>query len=191
MLNAGIMSKLKRVNVSVNTELTAQRLKEDYTAASKADKSAVVELSGLGRPTFYRANDTGIASAKVVLAMSQILKVSPFYYIGLDQEKTPLQGDHVIDFLKKYGYHHIAADLTAKTPDSGAKKGKDAPPVEPKGEKDGVRLSLPDISEELRSAAENMTVEDAVLLLRALMLRAEAGGQAAQYAKLVRLCLMM
>jgi len=82
MLTEKQFEGLKKVNLSVDTEKSRDRISSDFKEASADVKKRITELSGLNRATFYNAFQRGSASPKMVLAMSQLLGVSPYYYTG-------------------------------------------------------------------------------------------------------------
>ncbi|MCL2029972.1 MAG: hypothetical protein FWG93_00340 [Oscillospiraceae bacterium] len=212
MLTAEHIKGLKQRNVSVNADKTMERMKKDYSAALRPEKTAIIALSGQGRPTFYRAFTTGSASARLILAMSQILKISPFYYTGEHDKREPSQDAYTLLFLNNHGYQDLVEELSAKLkpspprpqepaapppppPDKAPRKTEaeaDKAPREEAARDDGaiLRLDLPD-SPGIRQCIEEMDDGDAGILLRSLLIRGRAGGQAAEYAALVKRLLLI
>ncbi len=67
------ISRLKRTNVSIDTEKTMLRVKDDFLPLRNKTKTQIVELTGLKRTSIYRVFREGLMEPKVALAMAQIL----------------------------------------------------------------------------------------------------------------------
>ncbi|MCL2637514.1 MAG: hypothetical protein FWD48_04005 [Oscillospiraceae bacterium] len=136
MLSKKQIEGLKRGNVSVNAELTKARVAEDYRAASTANKKAIRELASA--PNFNSVvAKSGAISAKYVVAMAQVLGVSPYYYTGESDDKKPFTGEIMQGFYDKHKDSKSASakpkavkkapaakKTTAKTAKSAASKAK-------------------------------------------------------------------
>ena len=200
MLTLEQMSLLKRVNVSVNPEKTMARIKEDFSAQTNKKKTAVIELSGQTRSSFYGAFRKGTPSARIVLAMSQILNVSPFYYTGAEDDKNACDDDSVIKFLSDYGYKKLVGELISAGKKSGqpaAAPGESAPktPKADKGSKSDISVTVNLGSsvmnyQQIQEAIKTLSEDDAVLLFRALLKRAVIGGEAAKNAEIVKMLIL-
>jgi hypothetical protein len=116
MLSAEQVKGLKQVNVSKDAEKTKERIKADFKAASAEMKKAIIELSGLQRNTFYKVYERGTASARVILAIAEVLQVSPHYYTGELDERAPIKDADILSFLESRGYAVLTEEL--KTGDS-------------------------------------------------------------------------
>jgi hypothetical protein len=82
---------------------SAQRVIEDFKAASATDKKAVLELSGMSSPsTVYNCAKSGAVSAKILLSAAQIFNVSPYYYLGATDEKEAYSDEILDKFLTQY-----------------------------------------------------------------------------------------
>jgi hypothetical protein len=113
MLSAEQVKGLKQSNVSKDAEKTKERIKSDFKAASNETKQAIIELSGLKRGTFYKVYERGTASARVILALAEVLQVSPFYYTGELDNRASLQNADILSFLESRGYTALAEELKA------------------------------------------------------------------------------
>jgi hypothetical protein len=227
MLSTEQLKSLKQVNVSKDADKTKQRLKEDFSAALATEKRTIVELSGQKRTSFYRAYEKGAANARIILAMAIGLKVSPYYYIGEQDERNALQDSEIIKFLEDYGYTDLAAELKVPAPPAQkrkyTRKPKDAQVPDPAPEEAAhepeaqaaeIKPEAPSIDAQKEKAAEvaadtleikitlpeNKLVHDTVeslseeqtfALLKALLIRAQAGGAPADMAKIIKRCLLI
>ncbi len=176
---------LKRTDVSRDAEKTKQRVKEGFLSLRNKQKTEIVELSGLKRTSIYRVFREGSISAKITLAMAQILNVSPFYFTGETDQKEPLTDAQVVSFLKAKGYLKIA-DMMSEELKS---ENKQPNPVVPAGGSLFIPV-FPD-NPEFNEAVSYLREEDAITLLRALLIRGKAGGDAAQIADVVKRCLLV
>jgi hypothetical protein len=101
MLSEKQINGLKRGNVSVNTELTKARVAEDYKAATAEQKKSMRELASA--PNFNSVvAKSGAISAKYVVAIAQVLGVSPYYYTGESDDKKPFTGEIMQGFYDKH-----------------------------------------------------------------------------------------
>lgn len=185
-----MMANLKRTNVSKDAEKTKQRVKEDFTSARNKQKTAIDELSGLKRTSVYRVFREGAVSSKIVLSMAQILNVSPFFYTGEADERGECTDTLLHSFLVSKGCRDLAFRIA---PD---RKPRDTATPESMSQ-DKSMIGNPLFSSEfsnspgLSEAAAALTEEDAVQLLRALLIRERAGGNAGQIADFVKRCLLL
>ena len=194
MLTTGLLKRLKQVNVSKDAELTKVRLKEDFSGAKNASKRDIETLAGQKRASLYRAYNTGAVNARLVLAMAQTLNVTPFYYTGED-EKKPLEAIQVLEFLKVHGYTDVAASVSARL-DNPKPPSDKAPTEGPSGDMPksvaadepkelSITLALPN-SSAMQKAIASLTEEDAVTLLKALLVREKLDVTAEHFAKVVK-----
>lgn len=106
------MKNMKQKSVSVDTVKTMERFKQDFSAANAATKNEIAELSGQKHASIYRVYSHGTANARLVLAMAQVLTVSPYFYTGAEDEKTQLTDELLLRFLNEHGYGDIAEELS-------------------------------------------------------------------------------
>lgn len=209
MLTSELMKQLKQVNVSKNNEKTMERMKTDFSAATTSQKRDIVELSGQNRNSFYRVFRTGAPNARLVLAVSEILNVTPFYYTGETDDRNPTSDEETRRFLIDRGYES-KLDLADKPQKKrrksadGPKTRKTAPEQVETDESNGIdeielfdeiediielTIELSD-SEKMRKAVSELTEDEAVALLKTLFTRARAGGEAEQICDFVLRCLL-
>jgi hypothetical protein len=134
MLSAEQVKGLKQVNVSKDAEKTKERIKTDFKAASAEKKKAIIELSGLQRSTFYKVYERGTASARVILAIAEVLQVSPYYYTGELDERAPIKDADILSFLESLGYAALTEELKTVDSKEAATKPKRAYNRKPKAE---------------------------------------------------------
>ena len=165
MLNQEIMQKLKKSNVSRDELLTKERFHELWKSASNAQKKEILDLAGIVRASAYRAGKTGSISAKLSLAISQVLNADPFYVTGESDERGVCSDAAVYSFLQSRGYKKLLAGLSQPK----AKR-----PYTRRAKADAPAAVAPAI--EVVSALPELTEEEAVILLRALVIRAKTNA---------------
>ena len=201
LITSDMMGSIKRSNVSKDTEKTMQRIKDGFLSAKNKVKTEIIELAGVSRASVYRVYREGTVSAKIVIAMAQILNVSPFYYTGEADEKDECNRDTLHSFLVKKGLRDLAYKITPgksrdnspkepKANDTPAEENESKPNIETPGMSKAIYTSDFFNSPEFSKAAEELPLEEAQQLLTALYIRAKAGGNAAHIADIVRRCLL-
>ncbi|MCL1824124.1 MAG: hypothetical protein FWG44_07975 [Oscillospiraceae bacterium] len=100
MLSEKQFESLKKANLSVDLSKSKERISGDFKSASSEAKKQIIKLSGLTRTTFYNAFQKGTASPKMVLAMAQMLGVSPYYYTGESDDKGEFNDGVLTGFLQ-------------------------------------------------------------------------------------------
>lgn len=203
---------LKKVNVSIDAEKTKQRVAQDFKSADKEQKNEIITLTSLQQATIYRVFDTGKVNARIVLAMSQVLGISPFWYTGEIDDQKSLQDGDIQHFLKNHGYKKILEDLekpkrmykntvtaptdetnSSDTADGETLSQKPIPPVpKPQNEttsKLDIHITLPNLPKAQQTVAE-LTEEEATQLLHSLFIRARTGGDSEQLAETVKRLLL-
>ncbi|MDR0222393.1 MAG: hypothetical protein LBI38_02505 [Oscillospiraceae bacterium] len=91
------LQALKKGNISVDAEKSGRRIPEMFKSATTAQKNEIIELSGLSRFGFYKAS----ASPKVVIALAQVLNVSPHYLTGETDVKGPCDAAVLAEFFNE------------------------------------------------------------------------------------------
>ena len=197
MLSAEQMKKLKRANVSVDAAKTMERFKEDFRKTSAEQKRGLAEVSGQALNSFYRVGSLGTVSVRLALALANEFNVSPFFYTGESDDRGHCSNILIRQFLEKHGYSDIAAELS-----SSEKKKR------PYNRKPKIDAAPVIINEDVTNEQDNdcccetqdeccavetditLTEDEAVLLLKALYVRAKAGGNAAINLACVKKCLL-
>ncbi|GHU87960.1 hypothetical protein FACS1894202_03220 [Clostridia bacterium] len=191
MFRPEIISQLKKVNISRDEGKTKERLNEVYRKSKNVTKSEIDKLSGLKRTAVYRAMNTGVASARVIIPVAQILDVSPYWLIGATDERGRFKLEKCTELLKELGYAKLAASLEGSIvapakPEKAPKpvKQPEAPVAEPAAKPAEVVQSPAPAEEtdnaELDALAAKLTFAEAVTLLEALYIRGSAGGKAGE-----------
>ena len=104
MLEQDFLKQLKQVNISKDGEKTKVRFKEVWKAASSTKKNEVKGLAGVAQNTIYRVGNTGSISAKLALAIAQVLNINPLYLTGEANEVGEYTDKSVNSLLRKHGY---------------------------------------------------------------------------------------
>jgi hypothetical protein len=111
MLSAEQIQGLKRVNISVSPEKTKLRFEEIFKPARIKQKQAVRELAGVTSQVAHNIYNTGNISAKMAIAVSQTLNVSPFYLTGEADEPGAFSDEALRDLLLKHKYRELVASM--------------------------------------------------------------------------------
>lgn len=189
MVTSELISRLKQVNVSVDKDKTAARVKNAFSSATRKQKSAVEALTGLKRTSIYRVFKTGNISAKILLPLAKTLNITPFWFTGESDNMEKCTDALILSFLEGHGYKfkqpRKKAGDTAEAPEQSVRTPASV------GDEDTVTVSITlNNSAKMKTAAANLDSENAAQLLHALCLRAKAGGNAEQLWDVVKLCLL-
>ena len=130
MLSQEFVVQLKRSNISKDAEKTKQRVEELWKASSKEDKKAVEELAKTDRVSIARIYKVGSISAKLAVALGQVLNVDPLYLIGEIDERRECSDELLRKFLNAKGYKDIAKKALKPT-----RKPRVNTPAKPQDEK--------------------------------------------------------
>ncbi|GHU93997.1 hypothetical protein FACS1894208_04340 [Clostridia bacterium] len=193
MFRPEIISQLKKVNISRDEGKTKARLNEVYRKSKNVMKNEIDKLSGLKRTAVYRAMNTGVASARVIIPVAQILDVSPYWLIGATDDRGRFKLEKCTELLKELGYSKLAASLEGsivvpakleKAPKPAEQPTAPVTPVTPAPKPVEVAQSPAPEQEidsaELEALAAKLTFAEAVTLLEALYIRGAAGGKAGE-----------
>jgi hypothetical protein len=193
----------KRVNISTDSEKTKERIKEIWDATKS--KKTLVEAIGVSNSTMHKAYKNGVVSANFVLPFAEAVNVDPFYFTGESDDQLPFSEEIKTRFIKKHSDSPKPnrTRRTKKSADVSVEPAKPAKPVEsakPAPEVKAHSESLPkDIA---RSAAANnydnvpaiddidLPDEDLLLLLRASLIKAKAGGKHATFVRTLKTMLI-
>jgi hypothetical protein len=111
MLSAEQIQGLKRVNISVSSEKTKTRFEEIFKPAKIKQKQAVRELAGVTSQVAHNIYTNGNISAKMVIAVSQVMNVNPFYLTGEADEPGAFSDETLRDLLMKHKYRDLVAGI--------------------------------------------------------------------------------
>jgi len=98
----------------------------------KAKRDEILLFAGLVKSAVERAYSTGNISAKIVVAVSQVVEVDPLYLSGISDEQRPYDDDFVVNFLADLGYDISKRDVMKKrkpSPDSAPVSSSDETPA--------------------------------------------------------------
>jgi len=179
MLSAEQIQGLKRTNVSVSSEKTKLRFEEIFKPAKIKQKQAVRELAGVTSQVAHNIYNTGNISAKMVIAVSQVLNVNPFYLTGEADEPGEFSDEALRELLMKHKYRDLVAsiELPEKKKQIHAKPEEPAP--QPAAE-ESPEEQLVDATVAPAAPAFPLEEADQAAMLRALHIRAKAGIAGAQ-----------
>ena len=170
-------SKLKRTNVSVSSEKTKQRFEEIFKPAKIRDKQAVRELAGVTSQVAHNIYNTGNISIKMVIAVSQVLNVNPFYLTGKADERGEYTDAALRDLLLAYGYRDLVARIELpekkKRPYTRHAKPEEAMVAKAAEEESAAEEAVPEAS--VPAPVFPLEEADQLAMLRALHIRAKAG----------------
>jgi len=177
MINAALIQQLKQSNISKDGPKTSARVQEVWKAAAAADKQAVCDLSGSAKATIYRIFKTGGISAKLAVAMAQVLHVDPLYLTGEAEERGAYNEAAATKFLSRLGYDKLLIEqdkAVRRAAREAARQKKVEAEAVPAAEEIPVAEALKPAAKEAPTA-EIVTNEDLLVLLQSLEIRAKAG----------------
>lgn len=177
MITAEQLRALKKGNVTVNADKSRERIPDAFKSATKHQKDEIVALTGLAVNTFYGVARSGAASPRVVLSLSQILDISPYYLTGEIDEKKHCDAADLASFFTKCG-----GDLRVKK----AVPARIAEAPEPQTAQPAQTVIIREEPPAPQTpaavyAAPSLTPldeESLILLIKALAVRAKFGGEA-------------
>ena len=111
MLSAQQIQNLKRTNVSKSAERTRQRFEEIFKPAKIKEKQAIRALAGVTSQVAHNTYSTGNISIKMVIAVSQVLNVNPFYLTGEADEPGEFSDEALRGLLLKHNYRDLIASI--------------------------------------------------------------------------------
>ena len=161
----------------------------------------MIELADVSMNTTYRMYETGSISAKLAVAIGQVVNVNPYYLIGSIDEPGYCTDDIIAGLFKEYKYDKLLAahkrmkKKEAQEPEPEQKvrlikKNKTAAPAAPvkkepmadvKDKQEYSEAPAPASKEKVKCEAVNensilkMPDEDVMLLIRSLKLKAGIG----------------
>jgi transcriptional regulator with XRE-family HTH domain len=193
MLNADQIRDLKRSNISADAEKTKVRTHDVFVGAKSVLKREILQLSGQSRSSIYRIFQTGGISAKVAVAIAQVLGINPRYLVGTADEIGTFSEELLIEFLGEYGYGIVQQERPKRKYTRRAVQPEAAPEAENEdtdaeeeaaAESDddvqGEDPGLADVVEQTNAFIAALGEEKLQALLHALWIRAEANVPRAQ-----------
>ena len=167
MFSETLIHKMKQNNVSADSEKTKEYVSRAWKSASKSMQNDILGMAGVARSTVHRSYRTGRISAKLAMAMAQVLDMDPFYFVGSSDVPGAFDEDRVEQFLQAHRYGEIIYEwnqsgLRRKSPGDVAEPGRNGSLADSKS-----RLDMP-------------TEEELVVLLQALIIKARSDVHSAQ-----------
>ncbi|MCL2020234.1 MAG: hypothetical protein FWG70_10830 [Oscillospiraceae bacterium] len=183
-MTAEQLRALKKGNASVNAEKSRIRIPDAFKKATTAQKKEITELSGLSKFTYYSASKNGSASPKAVIALSQIMNISPLYLIGEIDKKEPCDAAALAEFFKRSSTGKSKAMPAPAPAPVPAKAKAKASPKKPSV----VKIAAEPVKPAVTTKAPIIDEESLLLLVRALLIRAKLSDEAQEtYNKVVAL----
>jgi len=183
MITAEQLRALKKGNVSVDADKSRTRIPDAFKGATKRQKDEIIALTGLAVNTFYGVARSGAASPRVVLSLSQILDISPYYLTGeIDERKHCDAADLAAFFTKCGGNLKLKKAAPEQVSEAAAGFGNAPMPVIA-----DTAVIVPVAAKPAPSQAANSPAnppanlideESLILLIKALTVRARYGGEA-------------
>lgn len=194
MWNKDLIQKLKQSNISKDSEKTKERVKATWQSIKSGQKNDVIELADVTVASVYRVFRTGAVSAKLVIPISETAGVDPYYLTGASDDIGKFSDELAIKLLTELGYSKIldgyrqnpkksrknkiqsldegsARELTASAEVEDSQATVEIPhPADARvaGESDENAAETPVAS---ISVAGDLTEDEAILLLKAILLR--------------------
>jgi len=196
MINATLIQQLKQSNISKDGPKTSARVQEIWKAASAADKQTVCDLAGSAKATVYRVFKTGGVSAKLAIAIAQVMQVDPLYLTGEAEERGSYSVAAATALLSRLGYDKLLIEqdkAQRRAQREAARQQKEAA-----AEAAQEAAPAPEAANEKPAAAakeapssEIVTSEDLFVLFKSLEIRAKAGiPQAKELLRQIKLLLL-
>lgn len=159
MLTASIVQSFKQNNISVNEEKVKARLRSIWMQASKAEREKIMKLSGIKNQSVARAYKTGHISLKLVAPVAEVVNVNPYYLTGEVEEPGQCSSELIRQIAAQHGYV-LDGYVDAKEQEA---------------------------AQALSNAwMDEISEDDMVVLLRATMLKAKAGGKSEETLKQIK-----
>ena len=202
-----LLSKLKQSNISKDADKTKSRVRSLWKAAGKPIRETVLSLAGVKTVTLQRTYLGGNISAKMALALAKTLNVSPYYLTGQSDETGTFSDAVMVGLLRELKYDKLLAEAGLGEPRKrGRRKSAHTAAVKPTTDAvpDTVSEAPPAAVEPLPPEetagapaimetpvlADILTEDEAVLLLKAALLKAKAGGNSAEIARRIKALLL-
>ncbi|GHV38367.1 hypothetical protein FACS189490_00180 [Clostridia bacterium] len=120
MLSTELLAKFKQVNVSADTEKTADRIRQIWQNADRDGRDAILSRIDVALVTIQRAYKSGKAHPRIIVALAEYGNVSPSYVNGSTDEAGEFNDDTLIAFLEEINN----SDLIPLVNEAGKKPAK-------------------------------------------------------------------
>ena len=174
MFDKEFIEGLKRTGVSHNPELTLKRVNAAWDRASLGNQQEILSLASAPYYTMYRVRKTGAITAKVALAIAQVLNIDPYYIVGDTDINSGYSEETAEKFLTELGYGEAIQSYHQARPGTWTETEKaDAPAVAAPTEEPATAAIIPELS--TQAAMQTLREEEMITLFRGLMIKAGLG----------------
>lgn len=112
MLDYDLIKKMNSKNISIDVEITKERLKKIWSNITKEQLRKAIKLGGFSNSrSFNKTRKTGIISVRMTVALAVALEINPFYLSAEENKKEDYSEEKLIDFVKT---KNIKLDLSEK-----------------------------------------------------------------------------
>ena len=89
MLDRAVIKQLKQTNVGKDTEKEKikERLREIWMSIEKSQRAEILDLADLKKYTVEHSYKNGNISAKLAVAVAQVLKINPNFLTGASDDR--------------------------------------------------------------------------------------------------------
>ena len=199
-----MIDRLSKKNISKDGEKTKQRVADVWKSASKKEKAKVKNLASNIYTTIKNITETGTITAKAVISLSYVLNINPFYLTGETDKHGNCSDDLLTELLTKLEYKNLkkpneksedeAIDLLGIVETAIENIKETIAEQQESNEFVGVEINEKpvDFTPEIQTAADNLSEDEIMTLIRALLIRAKAGNaDSSQIARQIKLLLLL
>ena len=199
-----MIDRLSKKNISKDGGKTKQRVADVWKSASKEERAKVKNLASNIYTTIKNITETGTITAKAVISLSYVLNINPFYLTGETDKHGNCSDDLLIELLTNLEYKNLkkpneksedeAIDLLGIVETAIENIKETIAERQESNEFVGVEIDEKpvDFTPEIQSAADNLSEDEIITLIRALLIRAKAGNaDSSQIARQIKLLLLL
>jgi len=201
MINKKSFESLKQIDVSKDKELTKIRVKETWQGLVQAKRQEVLDWAGISKNTVARSYTKGNITPRLTAAFALVLNINPHYLTGEAESTDGYSEDLLTAFMNG------KTNAKKKPPKSTAKKGARKPAPEPDAEPEPPAIIKPrkkpaaaddigsildkanSLSQNEKVKINNMTEEEIIYLVKALLYRSKYNAEASEVMFFVRFLL--
>jgi hypothetical protein len=193
MLKSEFIQSLKQVGISKDRNATKARIRDAWLPLSNQVREEILALAGIKKVTIERAYTKGTATARVVMAMAQVLNINPYYLTGETDERGTFTNHAAKELLTSLGYD---------TSKGAFARGKRI--TEPVTAPQTVEPCVSDqidfstllnnccklITEEMQSMSDSLSQDDLTALIHSLVIQAAYNNRKKKMLDLIK-CLLL
>lgn len=110
-LNTELIKKLNSNDISKNNEVTKKIIHELWDSTTNKKKNDAVELGGYkDTKPFSIARNKGTISVRMVVVLSKIFNINPYYIIGVDEDNNGFNEKDIKRLLIENGFKSYIID---------------------------------------------------------------------------------